>query len=396
MKVLNSTTSWSNLPSKNLRCKESDGHIIVPLLWNGQVSHLLSKNENLSKVILRSNLKRLKRHPDRLQLVGQTIEEQLKAGIIEPIYDLGVFKSENPQHSFVPHMPVFKPDKDTTKCRIVFLSNLRDSSDSISLSHNQCMYSGPTLNQKLSSSFLQLRFDQKLLIFDLKKAFNMLSVTETDQNKLLFFWYKNVSQGDFSLIAFKNVRLPFGLRCSPFLLMTSSYYILVLQPSKDSRISVLKKSIYSMIYMDNGAITANTSEELEWSYEQLSNIFCPYKFDIQQVVTNETILQDEVNREAEKVTLLHNNLFRLNWDRCSDEVFTKPIFLDFNAKTKRSILQTFASQFDLYRFNMPLFNRCGLFMHQLQCQRIYIGINLKRKNYRENGLIFADKPTELL
>ncbi|XP_068243395.1 uncharacterized protein [Palaemon carinicauda] len=354
---------------KTLRRRESDGRIIVPLLWNGKVSHLLSKNENLSKLILRSNLKRLKRHPERLQLVDQTIKEQLKAGIIEPIYDLEVFKSENPQHSFLPHMPIFKLDRDSTKCRIVFLSNLRDSSNNISLSHNQCMYSGPTLNQKLSSSFLQLRFDQKLLIFDLKKAFNMLSLTETDQSKLLFFWYKNVNQGDFSLLAFKNVRLPFGLRCSPFLLMISLYYILVLQPSEDSRIADLKKSIYNMIYMDNGAITANTSEELEWSYKQLSNIFNPYKFDIQQVVTNDSTLQDEVDREAEAATPLRNKLFGLNWDRCSDEIFTKPICLDPNANTKRSLLQTIASQFDLFGFNMPLFNRCRLFMHQLQCQK---------------------------
>ncbi|XP_064087699.1 uncharacterized protein LOC135202300 [Macrobrachium nipponense] len=77
---------------------------------------------------------------------------------------------------------------------------------------------------------------------------------------------------------------------------------------QDSRIANLKKSIYSMIYMDNGAITANTSEELEWSYKQLSNIFNPYKFDVQQVVTNDSILQDEVDREAEAATPLRPDL----------------------------------------------------------------------------------------
>ena len=32
--------------------RKGDGRLIVPLLWNGKASHLLSGNENLSKVIL--------------------------------------------------------------------------------------------------------------------------------------------------------------------------------------------------------------------------------------------------------------------------------------------------------------------------------------------------------
>ncbi|XP_068225202.1 uncharacterized protein [Palaemon carinicauda] len=342
---------------------------MVPLLWNGKVSHLLSKNERLSKLILKSNFRKLKQRDGLLQLVDQTIREQINAGIIEPIPDLDVFKAENPQYSFLPHMPIFKPDKDTSKCRVVFLSNLKDSVDGSSLSHNQCMYSGPALNQKLSSSFLNLRFDRKLLIFDLKKAFNMLALTENDQAKLLFFWFKNVGKGDFSLVAFKNLRLPFGLRCSPFLLMMALYYILILQHSEDPRISDLKRSIYSLIYMDNGAITVNTKEELKWSYQQLPRIFNPYRFYIQQVVTNDIALQTEIDGETEVVTPSTSKLFGLTWDRISDEIFTNPICLDSNAKTKRSILQTIASQFDIFGFNMPLFNRCRLFMHKLQCQK---------------------------
>ena len=75
-------------------------------------------------------------------------------------------------------MGIFKPQRETTKCRVVFLSNLKqDEPDKkLSLSHNQVMHSGPTLNQKLSSAFVHLRFDEKLLIYDLKKAFNMLSL----------------------------------------------------------------------------------------------------------------------------------------------------------------------------------------------------------------------------
>ena len=139
------------------------------------------------------------------------------------------------------------------------------------------MFSGPCLNQKLSSALMQLRFGRYLLTYDLKKAFNQLLLSETDQSKLLFYWFNNIEKNDFSLVTYKNVRLSFGLKCSPFLLMISLYYILVTQ-SKDDKVDLrnLKQLMYSLLYMDNGAITADSKDELEWAYDKLESIFSPY------------------------------------------------------------------------------------------------------------------------
>ena len=346
----------------------NNGRLMVPLLWNGKVSHFLSKNENLSKIILKNQLKKWNKNSEQVKLIDQTIKDQVSAGIIELIPDLEVFKTEYPNYAFLPHMPIIKMDRETTKCRIVFLSNLKEHNN-LALSHNQCMYSGPNLNQKLSSSFLQLRFDKFLLVFDLKKAFNMLALSDIDQARLLFFWFKNVNKGDFSLVAYKNVRLSFGLRCSPFLLMYALYHILVSQHTGDRMLKELKVLIYSLIYMDNGAITANDPEYLRWSFEQLPDIFQPYKFELQQLVTNNLDLQGTIDQNLDKDTPCQGKLFGLTWDRISDHIFTRPIQLDSLAKTKREVLRTIASQFDIFGFNMPLFNRCRLFMHNLQCQK---------------------------
>ena len=125
---------------KNLSI-ESDGRIRVPLLWNGKLSHLLSKNEKLAKVILKSNLKKYKKNKSNLLLIDQTIREQLAGGIIEPINNLEQFKAEHPQYSFLPHMAIFRPQRETTKCRLVFLSNVskNECNKEHSLSHNRCV-----------------------------------------------------------------------------------------------------------------------------------------------------------------------------------------------------------------------------------------------------------------
>ena len=351
--------------------QSEDGRLVVPLLWNGKVSSHLAKNKRLAKLILNSNLKKLKKDGgESLVLVDRTIKDQLKEGIIEKVEDVDKYLAENPGYSFLPHMSIFKPERETTKVRIVFLSNLGEKEGKrVSLSHNQVMYSGPTLNQKLSSALLHLRFGKYLLTYDLKKAFNQLVLSESDQSKVLFYWFKNVDKGDFSLVVYKNVRLSFGLRCSPFLLMIVMFYILVLNVESDPvKLKNLKHLMYNLLYMDNGAITSDDKEYLGWAYNELENIFSPYGFKLQQMVTNEGELQKCISKEhgdsSEVVKLLG-----ICWNRRSDTLYTKPINLDVNANTKRTILKSIASQFDVYNYNMPLLNRSRLFMHQLQCDK---------------------------
>ena len=121
--------------------------------------------------------------------------------------------------------------------------------------------------------------------------------------------------------------------------------------------------------MDNGAISCNDEECLEWAYAKLPGIFALYKFGIQQLITNDMSLQTITNDQMNVETPVTNKLFGLTWNRIQDELFTRPINLNVNANTKRTILKTIAAQFDIYGFNMPLLNRSRLFMHRLQCQK---------------------------
>ncbi|XP_068209115.1 uncharacterized protein [Palaemon carinicauda] len=185
-------------------CRDRDGRLVMPLLWNGKVAHLLGKNQNLSKAILKSNFKKFSKKDNAFQMIDEVFKEQEQLGIIERVSNLEQFLEENPQHSFLPHMPLFKMDRESTKCRNVFLSNLceSDKDKPITLSHNQAIFAGPCLNKKISTSILQLRFNEKLLCFDIKKAFLMIKLVPSDQSRLLFYWYRNLSKKDYSLIVY--------------------------------------------------------------------------------------------------------------------------------------------------------------------------------------------------
>ena len=101
--------------------------------------------------------------------------------IIERVNNLEDFLQQNPTASFIPHMPVYKLDKATTKCRMVFLSNLcQGNPRKPTISHNQAMMTGPNLNNKLSTAILKMRFDKLMLCFDterrrsIKASFSMV------------------------------------------------------------------------------------------------------------------------------------------------------------------------------------------------------------------------------
>ena len=344
--------------------RTADGRLIISLLWNNKVKHLLSTNYQLALGMLNSCLRKFSKNADKLLLIEENFRELEKLGIIEEVKDFENFKRENPEYSFLPHMTILKPQKETTKVRTVFLSNLCEKKTG-KLSHNQCMYSGPCVNQKLTTALVLLRFDPKLLVFDLKKAFLQIELPEEDKNKLLFMWVKSVENGDFDVKIYRNNRLPFGLRPSPTILMLGLYKILMLDSSEDSpELMKLKHLIYSLIYMDNGAITGSTSEELCSGFHDLPKIFDPYKFELQQYATNDSDLKQILGQEEDIV-----NLFGLKWNTAEDTISIQKVPLDEKANTKRKVLMSIASVYDPHNYEGPILNRARLFLHALQSDK---------------------------
>ena len=346
-------------------------------------------------------MNKLKDSPDKIKMINDVFKEQLQLGIIERVPSPEKIPETFPGYSYLAHMPVFRLEKISSPCRVVFLSNLNGKGASI-ISHNQAMLSGPNLNRKLSTALISLRFDPFLLCFDLKKAFLQIELEECDQYRLLFLWFKNIEQGDYTLVTYKNVRLSFGLRCSPTLLMLALFKILIVDTENDTLdIKSLKKSIYNLIYMDNGAITANSREEIREKCKLLQPIFSPYKFDLQQFVTNDEQLQAHLDKSSDsEPTPEVVKLLGIQWDRTRDMLFTSPMKLSIEAKSKRQILRSIAENIDPYGYNLPIMNRARLFLHKLQLDKS-LGWDtvLKETQLHEWGLIArqvnSSKPVEL-
>ena len=89
----------------------------------------------------------------------------------------------------LPHRPVLKEDKETTKIQAVFDASC--ASDGTSL--NDCLYPSPNLLSKIFDILLRFRFNFIPISAEIKQAFLNDKTSKEHREFLRFLWYENVN-----------------------------------------------------------------------------------------------------------------------------------------------------------------------------------------------------------
>ena len=102
---------------------------------------------------------------------------------------------------------------ESTKLRIVYDASARAFNSAPSL--NDCLNTGPPLQNKLWSVLVRGHFNPVAITGDLQKAFLAVRVKEIDRNAMHFHWHQDELS---PLETLRFTRALFGLAPSPFLL----------------------------------------------------------------------------------------------------------------------------------------------------------------------------------
>ena len=337
----------------------AEGRLVMPAIWNESVLHRLPDNYNLAYSVLKSCYKKYHKQPEKLQQYDMAIKQQLSQGIIEEINPSSI--ENDPNISFLAHNAVFKGEDASTKCRIVFLSNICDKRDKNNLSHNQVSLPGCQLNNKLQTTAILYRFNKYLFIYDLEKAFLQLCLRDEDIAKLHFLWFRDLAKGDKSIVIYRFSRVPFGLRFSPYLLMLALYIVLILCVAIcDPDELFIRRMCYNLSYMDNLAFSSSDKKELVTAFKLSNKVFAEYKFSLQQYATNCDDLHAYFSDDSETT-----KLFGLSWNKCKDTFAVENPKLEAGANTKRQILASINAVFDPLGIVLPTILRAKLFLHKL-------------------------------
>ena len=169
-------------------------------------------------------------------------------GIIEDVTDRDVKKG---CVYYMPHHAIQRPDKTTTKLRVVFDASSKINGNSL----NDVLKTGPNLLTPLFDILVKFRKHKVVLLADIKQAFLQIEIDEKHRDFLRFLWFKNPFDKNPELCIYRYCRVVFGVKASPFLLNATIKHHLQNYKNEFAR------KIESSLYVDD--LTCGEEDELK-------------------------------------------------------------------------------------------------------------------------------------
>ncbi len=259
---------------------------------------------------------------------------------------------------YMPHHPVIRDDKQTTKLRIVFdVSSHEEGSPSL----NDCLLIGPNLNPDLLHVLIKFRLHKVAFTADIAKAFLQIGLKERDRDIVRFLWtYDPSSQNSKREPCIMRMnRVVFGVASSPFLLAaTIRTHLKQYGSEQPATVALLQESLY----VDDLIVSLPDVDEACFISAQAKAILSAAGMELRKWTTNSSDLRtrwikDQIESPADSET--HNTALRLGliWRHDHDDfVFDLRQVLDVlerKESTKRSVLQISSRIFDPIGFLTP-------------------------------------------
>ena len=113
---------------------------------------------------------------------------------------------------FLPHHPVIRGDKQTTKVRIIYDASAKSAGPVL----NDCLPAGPSLLTDIPDVLMRFRYHRVALAADFVKS--LPNGPEADQDVLRFLWIDDPENEHPNIVVKRFNRVVFGVTISPFLL----------------------------------------------------------------------------------------------------------------------------------------------------------------------------------
>ena len=341
--------------------KFQDGRYEVRLPWKTP-RHDPPDNFNLSLQRLNSLLRRLRHDPDLLAEYDLVIETQLKQGIVERVDS----PADNQAVHYLPHHPVIRKDKSTTKLRVVYDASAKTSGRSL----NDCLNPGPKFDQKIFDILVRFRVHNIAVTADIEKAFLMISVAEPDREFLRFLWVDDPLKENPQLAVYRFARVIFGVTASPFLLNATIRYHL--ESNADSHGELISKMQRS-IYVDDLVTGACSEDDAYQLYSSAKEVLKTGAFNLRKFSSNSSGLQEKIT-DSQTSEKYERKVLGVSWNTSSDQIQFSLAELAEDAQqlapTKRNLIRLIGKFYDPLGFLAPIVVSYKIFMQSLFATKI--------------------------
>ena len=199
-----STLDTSVLHKTEQSLTYSDGRYSIAIPWKESAPEL-HDNYQMALKRLENTEKRPRKYPEVAEIYEQTIEKYVEKGYVHKIC------GTSPGTKWLlPHFPIIRPERETTKVCIVFDASAKLDGGSL----NDIIFQGPKLQANLFEVLLRFRKHSVALICDIEEMYLQINLKTIDKQFHRFLWRTDNSQEP---DIYEFDRLVFGANCSPFL-----------------------------------------------------------------------------------------------------------------------------------------------------------------------------------
>ena len=259
----------------------------------------------------------------------------------------------------LPHHPVVKLDRTSTKVRIVLDGSARSNMDDLSL--NDCMYEGSNFLPNLIGVLTRFRMNKVAMTADIEKAFLQIELNESNRDAVRYYWFEEDLSDNWPKMSpqlYRMKRVPFGAKASPFLLCaTIKYHIknyLDIYPKT-------VKLIENNLYMDDFIISVDSYDEAKQIKEEAIQIFADMKMNLTKWHSSEEVNND--NGEVVKI-------LGVRWNLREDTLITPKIAVTSKIRTKRNLASFVCGFWDPLGLFSPCLVKFKLLMQETWKQKL--------------------------
>ena len=320
----------------------------------------LPDNYKMALQRLENTEKKLQRSPNLSIAYKQVIESYMQKGYVRKVPE----HEQSSSKWFLPHFPVLRPDKETTKTRIVFDASAKCHGVSL----NDAIYQGPKLQQDLFDVLLRFRRFPVALVCDIAEMYLRIGISPEDQIYHRFLWRgcEHFRKPD----VFEFDRVVFGVNLSPF----QAQYVLRQHAKKfQGDYPIAAETILHSTYMDDSMDSIRNEERAIELYTQLARLLSAAGMYARKWLSNSARVLEQVPLQDRKseVDLDTDPLPCAKtlgvWWQASEDAFTfkENAPEDTMLYTKRNFLKKIATLFDPIGFLAPFKIRAKILLQDM-------------------------------
>ncbi|XP_064637074.1 uncharacterized protein LOC135493581 [Lineus longissimus] len=166
---------------ESLKVVEDRYQIDVP--WKGDQAPSMPGSREMAEKRLVSTERKLLKDKEIAQSYQNVITQYLEKGYVKKIPD-GEDRTAEENTWYLPHFAVVRPDKATTKTRIVFDASAKSNGTSL----NDKIHQGPKLQLELFDVLLRFRQKPIALVCDISQMYLQISVNPSQRSYFRFIW----------------------------------------------------------------------------------------------------------------------------------------------------------------------------------------------------------------